>query len=46
MCIMLIITFFIFLKQMNPKVEIWILYMYNLHYKYLQYDIFRIGEND
>jgi hypothetical protein len=28
---MLIITFFIFRKQMNPKVQKWIFYMYNLH---------------
>jgi hypothetical protein len=35
MYIMLIITFFIFLKQMNPKVEIWIFEMYNLQYYFI-----------
>jgi hypothetical protein len=33
MCKMLIIIFFIFRKQMNPKVEIWIFKMYNLQLK-------------
>jgi len=35
MRIMLIITFFIFRKQMNPKVEIWIFYMHNLQHKFV-----------
>jgi hypothetical protein len=38
MYIMLIIIIFIFRKQMNPKVEIWIFQMYNLQLKIIQYE--------